>query len=135
MLKSLMIVSMLFSFTAFADRLGTEGVTKTFDAEYESAWNAALVAIEDLTIESANKDVGQIITKAVKSTNFLGDKSTTTQIKIGRSKPIKVVVHVNIEKTVTTSGRLSRSATDTYSDDDAEKAIMQKIENELKPKK
>jgi len=116
--------------SAMAARLGTEGLTQSFDADYEQVWNAALGALEDKTIETGNKDIGQITTKAEKSTNLLGDKSTTYSIKITRAKPVKVIIHVNIEKTVSV-GLSGRSSTDTYSDDDEEKAVMKKIEGAL----
>lgn len=134
---ALLLMAGFFAFSAHADRLGTDGTSRAFDADYEKVWNAALVALDDKTIESANKDIGQIVTKAVKSSNLLGDKSTTIAVKIGHAKPCKVMVHVNIERTVQGGGLGiggTMSQTDTYSDDDKEKDILDSMDKALKAK-
>lgn len=136
MKKWIILLSLMLSTTVIADRRGTDGATQNFDADFEKVWSAALTALDDKTIESASKDIGQISTKAVKDHSFLaGDTSKTVSVKVGRSKPCKVTVHANIERTVQVSvGGATRSATDTYSDDDLEKEILKSMEKELSKK-
>lgn len=132
------LAGIFLSLTCFADRLGTAGTSRTFDANFEKVWNAALVALDDKTIATANKDVGQIITQVEKGSNFLGEKETTISIKIGHAKPCKVMVHVNIARTVQGGGvgiGGTMSQTDTYSDDGKEKDILDAMDKALKSAK
>jgi hypothetical protein len=129
----ILLLGLTASIAGFADRLGTEGATQTFDADFEKVWNAALVALDDKTIETANKEIGQITTKAEKGHSFLaGDTSKSISVKIGRAKPCKVVIHANVERTTQVSvGGATRSGTDTYSDDDLEKEVLKAMEKQL----
>jgi hypothetical protein len=125
---------LFISSVAIADRLGTDGTSQTFDADFEKVWNAALVALDDKTIDSANKDIGQITTKPEKGHNLTGETSKTIALKISHAKPCKVMVHANIER-VTQGGMLgmrgTASMTSTYSDDGLEKDILKGIEKSL----
>lgn len=140
MKQTLLIVIMMFLPTlSMADRLGTDGTSQTFDADFEKVWNAALVALDDKTIDQANKDIGQITTKAEKGHNLTGETSKTIAVKISHAKPCKVMIHANVERIVTVSagpfGAGSRSGTDTYSDDGLEKEILSGIEKALSSQK
>ncbi len=131
-MKSFILMGLFLSLNASADRTGTEGATQVFQADFEKVWNAALVALDDKTIESASKDVGQILTKAEKGHNFTGETSKSISVKISHASPCKVTVHSNIERTVSAGPFGNVKGTDTYSDDDQEKEILKAIEKSLK---
>lgn len=99
---------------------------QTYSAAYDKLWDAAVTALEDKTIDQANKDIGQITLKPEESSFLSVNMSKTTVVKISHSG--KVTVTSDVKKCRQALGR-----TDCLNDADEsqEKSILEAIEKAL----
>jgi hypothetical protein len=109
-----------------------------YNRDFDTVWKVCLDALSNQTIDHADKNLHQIVTKPVKEMALMGAGDAlerTVTIKISESKPYKVSVLVSTAKTTTTTavgGIRGLSSTDTYSDVSEEKRLLELIDSHLR---
>ncbi|GEM_PF-1866044 len=108
-----------------------------YDKDFNAVWNACLNAVEDQTIEQADKALKQIITKPSSGNIALGVAGNTlkyTTIKISEKRPYKIRVKVLMtHKSASIGGPLGwTQSTEDYSVLEDEQNLLRKIDETLK---
>lgn len=122
-MKTVIVILMLLGSVAKAD-----GTSQVIDNSFDKIWDASVAALEDKTIDQANKDIGQITTKPEKSSFLSLNISKTITVKISKSSPCKVTVVSTVEKSRQAHGRTD---SDIGNDSGAEKDLLEKIQKNL----
>lgn len=138
-MKCALVISML-SMLACANYkpASFKELQSTYDKPFDEVWSACLNAVDDQTIDSADKTLRQIVTKPTAGMVGLGNSLKTTIIKISDAKPYRVRVQVLARHTSATfagygaSSAIAMNSTDDYSDITAENKIISLIEAKLK---
>lgn len=139
LIKVALMVSMLFAIgCANYKPASFKELQSAYDKPFEQVWAACLKAVDEQTIESADKTLRQIVTKPSAGMVGFGNSLKTTIIKVSDARPYRVRVQVLARHTSGTfSGygaatAVSMNSTDDYSDATAEKKLIEKIEALLK---
>lgn len=107
---------------------------QAYNKDFDVVWQACLNAVEDQTIDHADKGIREISTKPVSNMVINGNMSRYTTIKISENKPYVVRAKVTATRSSDTARTrfLSASAIDDFSDESQEKELLAKIDAALK---
>lgn len=140
-MKNILLMAMAaLSITACATPLAAPSFKEApvaFNQEYDKVWAASIDALHEYTLDSSNKEMHQISTKPVRSTDFMANQiEKVITVKISQEKPYRVSVQALVNRNIEVASRGSFgrkvASNDNFSDTAEEQRLIQLISDKLK---